>query len=111
MFASSLGKVECHLINNHGFSFVETILTVSILCLLFGTLLPLTNQMMVHLAEKKTSMYVALTKNEAATSIMNGHLDGVVVLDGQHYSWVWNQSILCVEYEFLGNRTESCDAF
>lgn len=90
---------------------METILTVSIVCLLFGTLLPLTNQMMVHLAEKKTSMYVALTKNEAATSIRNGHLNGVIVLDGQYYSWVWNQPILCVEYEFLGNRTESCDAY
>jgi len=97
--------------NNRGFSFVETILTVGILFLLFGTLLPFTNHMMVRLAEKKISLHIAITKNQAATSIMNGNVTGIVILDGIDYSWEWNSPTLCVNYEFIEESNESCEMY
>jgi len=97
--------------NNQGFSFVETILTVAILILLFGTLLPLSNHMMVSLAEKKISLHIAITKNQAATSILNGGVSGVVHLNGIEYSWEWNSPTLCVNYEFIGESNESCGMY
>ena len=97
--------------NDKGFSFVETILTLSILFLLFGTLMPLTNQMMLRLAEKKVSLHIAITKNQAATSIRSGIESGVVKLGGIDYLWEWNRPVLCVNYTFYEVNHESCETY
>ncbi len=97
--------------SNQGFSFVETILTVSILLIVFGTLLPLTNRMMVHLAEKRIELHVAITKNQAATALQNGMISGVVILDDVVYSWSWSHPKLCVQYMFFEVSNESCDTY
>ncbi len=96
---------------NQGFSFVETILTVSILFIVFGTLLPLTNQMTLQLAEKRQELHVAIAKNQAATALQNGTISGVVNLDAVNYSWSWSHSSLCVNYVFFGENHESCDTY
>ena len=97
--------------SNQGFSFVETILTVSILFIVFGTLLPLTNQMMLQLAEKRLALHVAITKNQAATALQNGTMSGVVNLDAVDYSWSWSYPSICVNYVFFGENHESCDTY
>lgn len=98
--------------NNHqGFSFVETILTVSILFLLFGTLLPMTNQMMFNLAEKKVALHVAIAKNQAATLIKNGQMSGEIFLDNVSFSWQWTDPTMCVRYVFFEESKESCETF
>ncbi|WP_075618074.1 prepilin-type N-terminal cleavage/methylation domain-containing protein [Paenisporosarcina indica] len=97
--------------NERGFSFVEMILTMSILFTLFGSLLPLSNLMMMNLAERKVLLHVAITKNQAATAIMNGKGSGVVILDGIDFTWEWNQPSLCVNYAFFEVSYESCDMY
>ena len=87
------------------------ILTMSILFTLFGSLLPLTNLMMMNLAERKVLLHVAITKNQAATAIMNGKGSGTVILDGIDYTWEWNQPHLCVNYAFFGVSYELCDMY
>ena len=96
---------------NQGFSFVETILTVSILFIVFGTLLPLTNQMTLQLAEKRLELHVAIAKNQAATALQNGTISGVVNLDAVDYSWSWSHPSLCVNYVFFEENHESCDTY
>jgi hypothetical protein len=90
---------------------VETILTVSILFVVFGTLLPVTNQMKFQLAEKRVALHVAITKNQAATALQNGTTSGVVILDGVDYSWRWTRPMLCVRYAFFEASNESCDTY
>jgi hypothetical protein len=97
--------------NNQGFSFVEAILTVSILFIVFGTLLPLSNQMMFQLAEKRVALHVAITKNQAATALQNGTNTGVVTIDEMDYYWSWSRPVLCVSYEFFEVSHESCDTY
>ena len=94
-----------------GFSFVETILTVSILFLLFGTLLPLTNQMLMRLEDKKVSLHIAIAKSQAATSIQKGKLSGVVTIEGNDFTWEFKSPILCVNYSLIDVGYESCDTF
>ncbi|MFC6039896.1 hypothetical protein ACFPYN_10735 [Paenisporosarcina macmurdoensis] len=97
--------------NNQGFSFVEAILTVSILFIVFGTLLPLSNQMMFQLAEKRVALHVAITKNQAATALQNGTNTGVVTIDEMDYYWSWSPPVLCVSYVFFEASHESCDTY
>jgi len=97
--------------NNQGFSFVETILTVGILFLIFGTLMPFANHMMLQLAEKRVALHVAITKNQAATAIKNGNITGLVILDNVDYFWEWSHPMLCVNYVFFEVSNESCDTY
>lgn len=90
---------------------METILTVSILFIVFGTLLPLANQMMFQLAEKRVALHVAITKNQAATALQNGAITGVITLDEMDYSWSWSRPVLCVRYVFFEVSHESCDTY
>lgn len=90
---------------------METILTMGILFMLFGSLLPLTQHMMMNLEERKILLHVAITKNQAATAIMNGKGSGTVILDGIGYSWDWNRPNLCVNYAFFEVSYESCDMY
>jgi len=106
-----LGRDVWCLNRNQGFSFVETILTVSILFIVFGTLLPLTNQMMLQLAEKRLAVHVAITKNQAASALQNGAISGVVKIDSVNYFWSWSHPSLCVSYVFFGESHESCDTY
>ncbi|WP_019414938.1 hypothetical protein [Paenisporosarcina sp. TG20] len=97
--------------NEQGFSFVESILTVSIIFLLFGSLIPFTNHMKLQLEEKRIALHIAITKNQASTSIKNGHLFGEVILNDVKYSWEWNFPTLCVKYIFFEESNESCEAY
>ena len=90
---------------------METILTVGILFIVFGTLLPLSNQMMLQLAEKKVALHVAITKNQAATALQNGAITGVITLDEIDYAWNWIQPDICVRYVFFEVSHESCDTY
>lgn len=97
--------------NEKGYSFVEMILTISILFLLFGTLLPLVNHMKFNLAEKKVELHVAIAKNQAATKIKNGEISGEIILESMSYSWQWEDPALCVSYNFFGELEESCEIY
>ena len=79
--------------------------------IIFGTFLPLTNQMKLQLAEKRVDLHVAITKNQAATSLQNGTTSGFVLLNDVVYFWNWGNSSMCVSYVFFGENRESCDAY
>lgn len=97
--------------NEEGFSFVETILTVSILMLLFGSLLPISYHMMSKLIEKKQEMHVAIVSNQAAIERKNGMFTGSRVLDNVTYDWQWNSRTLCIQYLRLGVPYQSCETY
>ncbi|MFX3674370.1 MAG: hypothetical protein ACE3JQ_07985 [Paenisporosarcina sp.] len=97
--------------NEHGFSFVETILTVSILMLLFGTLLPLSYQMMSKLSERKQEMHVAFVSHQAAIKRTKGKFTGSRVLDNVQYNWQWETKTLCISYLRIGVPFKSCETY
>ncbi len=86
-------------------------MTVTILFLIFGSLLPLANRMMMQLAHQKVALHVAITKHQAATAISKGNVSGEVRLDGIVYFWEWSRPLLCVRYVFLSTTRESCNNY
>lgn len=97
--------------NEQGFSFVETILTVSILMLLFGTLLPISYQMMSKLNERKQDMHVSFVSHQAAIGRAKGMFSGTRVLDNVEYNWQWQTRTLCISYLRAGNPNNSCETY
>lgn len=97
--------------NELGFSLIETVLTLSVLMLIFGTLLPLSYQMMIKLSEEKQDMHVAVVSNQAAIERSKGVFAGSRVIDQVHYEWEWQIRTLCIHYLRLGVPYKSCEAF
>ena len=97
--------------NEHGFSFFETILTLSILILIFGTLLPLSYQMMIKLSEEKQDLHVAVVSNQAAIERSKGVSEGSRVIDQVNYEWEWQIRMLCIHYLRVGVPYKSCEAY
>jgi type II secretory pathway pseudopilin PulG len=97
--------------NEGGFSFIETILTVSILMLIFGSLLPISYHMMSKLIEKKQEMHVAIVSNQAAIERKNGMITGSRVFDNVIYDWQWQSRTLCIQYLRLGDPFQSCETY
>lgn len=97
--------------SERGFSFLETILTVGILFLLFGTLLPISYQMMSKLNERKQDMHVAFVTHQAAIGRTKGMFSGTRVLENVEYNWQWQTRTLCISYLRAGYPNNSCETY
>lgn len=94
-----------------GFSLIETVLTLSILMLIFGTLLPISYQMMIKLSEEKQDVHVAVVSNQAAIERSKGVSKGSRVIDQVNYEWEWQIRTLCIQYLRRGAPYKSCKTF
>ncbi len=79
--------------------------------LIFGTLLPISYQMMSKLGEEKQDMHVAVVSNQAAIERAKGMLTGSRVIDNVQYDWEWHIRTLCIHYLRLGVPYKSCEEF
>ncbi|MDW0108937.1 hypothetical protein [Sporosarcina aquimarina] len=95
--------------NESGYSWPETILTLTIMMVVFSTLLPLSFQMLAGLENKKQDMRAKETMYQAAILYTNyGITNGLRKEDAMEYSWFVDGERVCVKYLINNNKSEVC---
>lgn len=98
--------------NENGYSVVETILSVVIIMLLCGTLIPISYTMKTNLHHKKLEVFAAETAYEGVKiSHYQGINEGTKTIEGVAYHWSFDGQRICVTFQnSKGNRTKCIDA-
>ncbi|KOS68075.1 hypothetical protein AEA09_05575 [Lysinibacillus contaminans] len=98
--------------NENGYSFVETILSVVIIMLLCGTLIPISYTMKTNLHHKKLEVFAAETAYEGVKiSHYQGINEGTKMIEGVAYHWSFDGQQICVTFQNTkGNRTKCINA-
>lgn len=95
--------------NSKGTSFVETLLSISILFVITGSLIPLSYNMKSTLYNKKLELYASETAYEAAKMIHNGYKsNGVKVIDNVEFNWFYDGRQICIEFTNLNGERKKC---
>lgn len=95
--------------NNAGFSWPETILTLSITFIIASTLLPLLNNMNIQLEEKKRKYHASVVMLEATKMyIAESISSGTMSMEKVAYTFEINEEQICVYYEGLWEEKASC---
>lgn len=95
--------------NEGGYSWPEAILTLTIVMVIFGTLLPLASTMSLKLQIKKSQMYAAETALQGAIYFKAyGLLEGVRQVDSVNYDWVIEGQSVCVSYNIVNQARRKC---
>lgn len=85
--------------NEKGYSWPEAILTLGIMVVIFGSLLPFASVMIDKLNDKKLAMYAAETAMQATIVWrMHGVFEGNRIMDDVVFEWVIVEHGICVEY-------------
>ena len=95
--------------NEGGYSWLEAILTLTIVLVIFGTLLPLASTMSLKLQMKKSQMYAAETALQGAIYFKAyGLLEGAREVDGVNYDWSIEGQSVCVSYSIVNRTSRKC---
>ena len=95
--------------NQKGYSWPEAILTLTIIVIVFGTLLPLATKMTSTLHYKKISMYAVETMYHGAILYKsNGKAKGKREIEGVHFDWIITDQLICVSYQPENEVIEKC---
>jgi len=98
--------------NEKGYSWPESILSLVILTVIFGTLLPLYSQMSTRLEMKKMGMYAAESAYHGAILYQAyGMMAGENQIDKTVYQWAVVSEGICVTYHFIEREFEKCIGF
>ena len=95
--------------NEGGYSWPETILTLTIVIVIFGTLLPFSTFATSKLQLKKAAMYASETAFQGAIYFKAyGLLEGVRRIEEIDYKWSINGQVVCVSYEIIDKVYDKC---
>jgi hypothetical protein len=95
--------------NEGGYSWPETILTLTIVIVIFGTLLPLSTFVTSNLQLKKAAMHASETAFQGAIYFnAYGLLEGVRRIEEIDYKWSINGRAVCVSYEIVDKVFDKC---
>lgn len=95
--------------NSHGFSWPETILSLSITFIIATTILPLLNSMIVQLEDKKRDYHSSLVMYEIAKMyIVEGISTGAMHIEEVSYSFQIDNEKICVDYEGMREEQRKC---
>lgn len=95
--------------NEKGFSWPESILSLSILMIIFGTLLPLYSHMSAQMEMKKLDMHAAETAYHAAVLHSSyGLTEGENLLEQTVYRWSIHANSICVTYRNFEKEVMKC---
>ena len=95
-----------------GYSWPESMLTLVIITVIFGTLLPLYSHMSTRLELKKLGMHAAASAYHGA--ILNksyGMTSGVNLIDEMKFNWSADSDGICVTYHYIEQEFEKCIEF
>lgn len=92
-----------------GYSWPEAVLTLTIVIVIFGTLLPFSSIVTSKLHVKKAHMYAAETAYQGAIYFRAyGLMEGVRQVDGVDYDWTIDGQSVCVSYEIVEKVFNKC---
>lgn len=95
--------------NESGYSFVETILSVVIIMLLCTTLLPVSYTMKTNLYNKKLEVIAAETAYEGLKRYRDlQQLEGMRTIEGVTYSWFFDEQKICVTFNNTRELRQKC---
>jgi hypothetical protein len=95
--------------NEGGYSWPEAILTLTIIIVIFGTLLPFASTVETKLQMKKAHMYAAETAHQGAIYFSAyGLVEGIRQVKGVNYKWIIDGKSVCVSYEVVDKEFTKC---
>lgn len=95
--------------NSNGFSWPETILSLSITFLIATTILPLLSNMMVQLEDQKRRYHTSLVLYEVAkTYTFESISTGVMYIEKVPYSYEIDNENICINYEGMREVQLKC---
>lgn len=98
--------------NDKGYSWPEALLTLTIIMVIFGTLLPFASFITSDLQARKLGMYAAETAYQGAISFQTyGVSEGTRQVDGVAYDWIVDTDAVCVSYGPADKVVRKCIAY
>lgn len=95
-----------------GYSWPESILSLVIITVIFGTLLPFYSHMSVRLEMKKLGMHAAESAYHGAILHQAyGMMSGSNRIEGLVYNWYVETEGICVTYHYIDRELVKCVAF
>ncbi|SDM86894.1 hypothetical protein SAMN05518871_102437 [Psychrobacillus sp. OK028] len=95
--------------NSRGFSWPETILSLSITFIIATTILPFLNSMTVQLEDKKRDYHSSLVMYEIAKMYtVENNATGVMQVEKVNYIYKISSENVCIEYEGLRGEQRKC---
>lgn len=107
------GQVESLSSNNEAFSLIETMLALAIFCMIFLTLLPMTNELYQQMENRKMS-YHAMTVNYEGVILHISEqkiMKGKKIIEGIRYDWHIKDDHICSNYSRFNEKRSSCVKF
>lgn len=90
-----------------GMSLIETLLTVAILMVICGSLIPLHSQLNSILYNSKLELYASEVAYQGALQIAaGGEIYGERIIDDVSFSWYYKNETICVEFQVHEERRE-----
>lgn len=90
-------------------SFVESCLSLVILFLIVGSIIPLSYKLKITLFEYKLEYHASeVALNAAKTILYTGQTIGSKTIDGIQYDWYYNGDEICVTYEKFNEKEKKC---
>ncbi len=97
------------MLNSKGISFVETLLSIFVLFIITGSLIPLSYQMKNTLYNKKLELHASETAYEAAKMIKkHNEWTGVNVIENVKYDWDFDGKQICIKFNNLNGERKKC---
>ncbi|MGE7111201.1 hypothetical protein [Lysinibacillus sp. NPDC047702] len=95
--------------NESGYSFVETILSIGILMLLCTSLLPISNTMKTKLSNKKLEVIAAETAYEGLKQYLHsGQQEGSKTIENVDFYWIFVEQEICVTFQNTREIRKKC---
>ena len=95
--------------NERGYSWPEAILTLTVVIVIFGTLLPFGARMSANFHEKKRGMYAMEAAYKGAILYQAiGQTTGILRIDDVSYEWEVSEGTVCVSYPVIDGTETRC---
>ncbi|HWK23997.1 MAG TPA: hypothetical protein VNS08_13275 [Ureibacillus sp.] len=95
--------------NTKGIALVETLLTVAIVFMISGTLIPFTYQLKSSMYNQKLELHASETALEAAKMIKTQSIySGLLSIEDHDYQWNYDGYQICVQYHDLNGERVKC---
>lgn len=92
-----------------GFSFPESLLSLLIVYVIFTSLLPLTNRMMMNLEEQKLAAQAASVASDSVDGhFLTGEAEGSRIIESVVFDWRMQGGGICVSYKGTSGWQSRC---
>lgn len=95
--------------NEKGYSWPESILSLVVVAVIFGTLLPFYSHLSARLEMKRLSMHASESAYHGALIYNSyGMMVGAKLIDGTIFNWSVEDEGVCVAYTFIDQEFLKC---